>query len=349
MASDYGEGIINRLHPDSVLRQEGHPARSLIMKTVGAWLDDYDVTSLYDNSFLSTATGRWLDLYGRDLSVPRKLDESDEDYRTRLIYASVGNLSIDYLLNVFDLTLYSFRDDFNVRDNTLVSDNPFLNTGGYISVAEDDVISVVDRKLLLDGSISWVNSKGNLDYILNTDGINVLSNYSKIYYSEILVAQFRGNESIVSVRLGLNNAIDCRMMFENCSNLNEVDLTLPNVTNCNRMFEDCSDLDNPILYLPKVEFCGAMFKGCSMLVSIDLNLPNVTRCDEMFYGCSMLNEVKLNLPKLNIYSNMFRNASIIKTIDVTIPTSKVEGFKSYVLGLNLQHLTSFIINGEEQL
>jgi len=63
----------------------------------------------------------------------------------------------------------------------------------------------------------------------------------------------------------------------------------------------------------------------------------------------MLNEVKLNLPKLNTYSNMFRNASIIKTIDVNIPTSKVDGFKSYVTGLNLQHLTSFIINGEEQL
>ena len=38
-----------------------------------------------------------------------------------------------------------------------------------------------------------------------------------------------------------------------------------------------------------------------------------------------------------------------ETIDVIIPTSKVSGFKSYITGLNLQHLTSFIINGEEQL
>ena len=197
MASDYGEGIINRLHPDSVLRQEGHPARSLIMKTVGAWLDDYDVTSLYDNSFLSTATGRWLDLYGRDLSVPRKLDESDEDYRTRLIYASIGNLSIDYLLNVFDLTLYSFREDFNVEDNTLVSDNPFLNTGGYISVAEDDVISIMDRKLLLNGSISWVNSYGALGYILNTQGINILHHYSEIYKLTNLLLYFKYNSNII--------------------------------------------------------------------------------------------------------------------------------------------------------
>jgi hypothetical protein len=46
---------------------------------------------------------------------------------------------------------------------------------------------------------------------------------------------------------------------------------------------------------------------------------------------------------------MLRNAPNIETIDVTIPTNKVNGFKSYVTGLNLQHLTSFIINGEEQL
>ena len=109
MVSTYGEGIINRLHPNSPLRQEGNPARTLIMKTIGAWLDDYDVTNLYENSFLETATGDWLDLYGRDLGVVRQLDESDDDYRTRLIYESVGNLSMDYLLNVFDLSLYSFQ------------------------------------------------------------------------------------------------------------------------------------------------------------------------------------------------------------------------------------------------
>ena len=124
MASDYGEGIINRLHPDSPLRQEGNPARTLIMKTIGAWLDNYDVTELYDNGFLETATGKWLDLYGKDLGVVRQLDESDEDYRTRLIYESVGNLSMDYLLNVFDLSLYSFKkglSDTKVLSSTLKS------------------------------------------------------------------------------------------------------------------------------------------------------------------------------------------------------------------------------------
>ena len=55
------------------------------------------------------------------------------------------------------------------------------------------------------------------------------------------------------------------------------------------------------------------------------------------------------MPNLSDYTNMCYNCSNIETIDVTIPTSIVSGFKSYVTGLNLQHLTSFIINGEEQL
>ena len=372
MASDYGEGIINRLHPDSVLRQEGHPARSLIMKTVGAWLDDYDVTSLYDNSFLSTATGRWLDLYGRDLSVPRKLDESDEDYRTRLIYASIGNLSIDYLLNVFDLTLYSFREDFNVEDNTLVSDNPFLNTGGYISVAEDDVISIMDRKLLLNGSISWVNSYGALGYILNTQGINILHHYSEIYKLTNLLLYFKYNSNINKVKLVLSNVINCERMFISCENLIDVDLDLPNVTNCSGMFGACRSLVNVdltlpsatncnnMLYLcrslvnvdltlPNADDCSVMFRKCYNLVDVDLTLPSATNCNQIFEECSSLVNVKLNLPKLSSYNRMFYLSDKIKTIDVTISTSIVNGFKSYVLGLNLENLTSFKINGEEQL
>jgi len=326
MASDYGEGIINRLHPNSPLRQEGNPARTLIMNTIGAWLDNHDVTSLYDNSFLETASGRWLDLFGKDLGVVRQLDESDTDYRTRLIYESIGDLNIDYLLNVFDLSLYSFREDFNVVDNTLVSDNCFLNTGGYIGVASEDVISLLDRKLLLDGNISWVTEYGSLGYILNTQGINILSHYSEIYNLTRLYMYFKANHAIEKVKLALPNAINCGGIFAFCINLVDVDLQLPNVTDCEYMFSLCSHL-----------------------VNIDLTLPNATKCNDMFRLCSRLVDVKLDLPKLDNYQNIFYGSSKIETININIPTSIVSGFKSYVTGLNLENLTSFKINGEEQL
>ena len=67
----------------------------------------------------------------------------------------------------------------------------------------------------------------------------------------------------------------------------------------------------------------------------------------MFRGCTGLTGVKLNAPKLIDYGFMFSGCSALETIDVTIPTSIVNDFKSYVLGLELENLTSFIINGEE--
>ena len=349
MVSEYGEGIINRLHPDSPLRQEGNPARTLIMKTIGAWLDNYDVTELYDNSFLETATGKWLDLYGRDLGVVRQLDESDEDYRTRLIYASIGNLSIDYLLNVFDLSLYSFREDFNVEDNTLVSDNPFLNTGGYISVADRDVISIMDRKLLLDGSVSWVTEYGSLDYVLDGHGINLLSSYRNIYTLTKPSSFFRKNTSIENVKLFLPNATSCSGMFEYCTYLKNVDLKIPHVTNVTGMFSNCTALTEVNIISDKINDCLSLFSGCSALTEVNLDLPNGASFVNMFRNCSSLTNVKLNLPKLNYYSTMFYNCSNLETINVNIPTNKVSDFKSYVTGLNLENLTSFIINGEEQL
>lgn len=349
MASDYGEGIINRLHPNSPLRQEGNPARTLIMNTIGAWLDNHDVTSLYDNSFLETASGRWLDLFGKDLGVVRQLDESDTDYRTRLIYESIGDLNIDYLLNVFDLSLYSFREDFNVVDNTLVSDNCFLNTGGYIGVASEDVISLLDRKLLLDGSVSWVTEYGSLDYVLDGNGINLLSAYRNIYTLTKPSSFFRKNTAIENVKLFLPNATSCVSMFEYCTYLKKINLKIPQVTNVTSMFNGCTALTEVNIISDKINDCLSLFSGCSALTKANLDLPNGASFVNMFRNCSSLTNVKLNLPKLNYYTSMFYNCSNLETINVNIPTNKVSDFKSYVTGLNLQHLTSFIINGEEQL
>jgi hypothetical protein len=115
------------------------------------------------------------------------------------------------------------------------------------------------------------------------------------------------------------------------------------------MLNSCIRLVNVDLNLPQVTNCYRMFRACSQLVNVDLDLPNATNCKQMFDTCKGLVNVKLNFPKLNQYSNMFLDTGYIETIDVTIPTSIVSGFKSYVTGLNLQHLTSFKINGEEQL
>ena len=346
--SDFADMMVEMLPLHSQLQKKDNPLRIVLDRTVGAYMDDFEIP--YEQIFVTTATGGWLDAWGKDYGVPRRLDEDDEHYRQRIIYEKLDHLTPALLNDVYNVKLFTYRLDFDVTNNTLVSDNPYIvEDNTFIGLSDIDTIAILDKKFVLNSIITWVNRKGSIDYIIDVNNINILSDYSKMYQSENLVAQFRENESIFLVRLILDDAIDCRMMFEKCSELSEIDLSLPNATNCASMFEDCSDLENTILDLPNAINCGRMFDSCSSLQEIDLNLPNATDCSNMFFSCVTLRKVKLNLPKLKYYNLMFYNCSNLETIDVNIPTDKVSSFKSYITGLNLQHLTSFIINGEEQL
>ena len=160
--SEYGEGIINRLHPKSPLRNPNNPMHTLIHNTVGAWLDNYSIEKLYENSFLDTATGAWLDLFGNEYGVTRHLEESDTDYRKRIIYEAIGNLSVKYLVDIYDLTLYTYLPDFSIEDNSLTSDNPYMvlsfdmDNLKFMSVASDEIKAILDKKFLIDGGIEWL-------------------------------------------------------------------------------------------------------------------------------------------------------------------------------------------------
>ena len=83
--SEYGEGIISRLHPLSPLKNENNAGHKFIDNTIGEYLDNYENRDKFDQLFLRSATGKWLDLHGKELGVYREIDESDEDYRKRII------------------------------------------------------------------------------------------------------------------------------------------------------------------------------------------------------------------------------------------------------------------------
>ena len=369
--SDFIDMMVEMLPVNSQLQKKDNPVRVVLDRSVGAYMDTFEIP--YEQIFLTTATGGWLDAHGRDYGVPRRLDEDDEHYRQRIIYEKLDHLTPSLLADVYNVKLFTYREDFDVSNNTLVSDNPHIvQNESFLSVSDEDTISILDKKFILDSVITWINSDGELEYILDTRGKNILSNYSKIYTSQDIHGLCKGNTTIQKVKLELPVANDCGLLFNMCSSLDSVNLILPNATDCNRMFMGCGSLVNFDLDLPKVTNCLMMFRGCRSLgnvdltlqnadncemmlrncdnlTSVDLDLPNATNCKQMFDTCINLVNVKLNLPKLSSYNNMFMETFKIKTIDVTIPTSIVSGFKSYVLGLNLANLTSFKINGEEQL
>ena len=275
--SDFVDALVDLLPEHNSLKSKRNPLRQVLDKSIGEWFDNHSVQTFYDNLFLQSATGGWLDLHGRDYGVYRRIGESDEDYRRRIVFEKWDYLTTELLLTVYGVGLFSYREDFDVGANTLVSDNVYLSDK-FIGVSDNDTISILDKKYVLDTGVTWVNSDGEMEYIFDVRGVNVLPNYSEIYRLQSLVSYFMNNESIENVKL---------------------------------------------------------------------KLPNVVDCSTMFGGCSALTDVKLNLPNLSNYTHMFDYASNIETIDVTIPTSIVNSFKSYVLSLNLENLTSFIINGEE--
>ena len=76
--SEYGEGIISRLHPLSPLKNENNAGHKFIDNTIGEYLDNYENRDKFDQLFLRSATGKWLDLHGKELGVYREIDEADE-------------------------------------------------------------------------------------------------------------------------------------------------------------------------------------------------------------------------------------------------------------------------------
>lgn len=154
--SDYGEGIIDRLSENCGLRKKGNPVRDLINDGVGEWFDHFVAENDLDNFFLDTATGGYLDLWGRDYGVPRRLDEDDEDYRKRIYYEVLGYLTVPYLLNVYNLPLYVHVDNFDPTENDLTSDNQYI-PGAKMSIASDDVQRVINRKFVLGTGLTFLD------------------------------------------------------------------------------------------------------------------------------------------------------------------------------------------------
>lgn len=298
--SDFMEALVDLLPSHNSLKNPNNELRRVLDGTVGAWFDNYDIQSVYDNLFLTTASGGYLDLHGADYGVYRRVDESDEDYRNRIVQEKLEYLTPEYLETIFGLTLYAYVSMFDARENCLTSDNPYLSNQ-YMSIASNDVQGILNKKFILDNSILWLNDY-QVDYIINSDDENLILNNIALYTSKILFQYFK-NADIKSVKLVLNNAEELEGMFYNCSELLNVDLELVNCVN--------------------VGYC--------------------------FLNCLSLQNVKFKAPNLKRYTGVFGNCDNIETIDVVIPDNMVTGFKSYVLGLNLENLTSFKINGVEQL
>ena len=153
----FGDGLIERLNEESSLQDPTNPMHRILDLGVGGWLDDYDENSLQEQVFIDSSTGNYLDLHGKEYGVKRKVDESDDDYKERIILESLGKLTVEYLQEVYGLDLYVYIQDFSMSDNILSSRNPYLaGTDGFMSVVPTDIQSLLSKKFVLDSALHYI-------------------------------------------------------------------------------------------------------------------------------------------------------------------------------------------------
>ena len=195
--SMFGEEIIDRLNENCQLRQESNPARKLINNTIGEWLDNFNDTSFFEQLFLNEAKGKYLDIHGQAYNVYRQLEESDEEYRQRIVYEVLEHLTYNYLNDVYKIGMYKGSHTFDIQDNTLVSDNPYLFNDEIICTASDEIQSILNHKFVLDNRIIWLNEEGYIEYILDSNNENIIYKYImlSVIQNEYCYLILLGNDS----------------------------------------------------------------------------------------------------------------------------------------------------------
>lgn len=143
--SFYGTGIIERLPVNSQLQNPDNPMHNIIQNTIGELLDNFEID--YDQFFLQDATGKYLDLHGKQYGIGRKNNESDEEYRNRIILCAYEYATVKVLTEIYGVEFYANVDNFENNTNLLCSDNPYL-TNELMGFISDEVYNILDEKFI---------------------------------------------------------------------------------------------------------------------------------------------------------------------------------------------------------
>ena len=143
--SFYGTGIIERLPVNSQLQNPDNPMHNIIQNTIGELLDNFEID--YDQFFLQDATGKYLDLHGKQYGIGRKNNESDEEYRNRIILGAYEYATVKVLTEIYGVEFYANVDNFENNTNLLCSDNPYL-TNELMGFISDEVYNILDEKFI---------------------------------------------------------------------------------------------------------------------------------------------------------------------------------------------------------
>ena len=210
---------------------------------------------------------------------------------------------------------YMFDQCYNLKR----VDNFYFNTNNISSV-----FARAGFESTSDLNIDWskITSVDNLFYGCNNlydiynFSMNNITNVNNLYRNCINIKELPSNY----LQDNFPNTIDAYNTFHGCNNLylENNSFYSNKLYRCDGLFENCTninDVDN--LYIPLCNSVSNMFSGCSNLSSIDnVTFNTLTNCYGMFKNCKSLTEIpnlQYNWITNTVY--MFENCMNITTID----------------------------------
>lgn len=148
----YIEGILERLNLTDSISEEGF---MFLDGTIGEWLEHHE--PLFYHYFRTLATGKYLDLIGKEQGLLRYENESDEDFRKRLLIDNtLVESTADIIKTGVDLWVY----DENVlnEEEYLTSKNPCLKENSspvFLAHGSELEKEYITNKFFLEEDIVW--------------------------------------------------------------------------------------------------------------------------------------------------------------------------------------------------
>lgn len=148
----YIENILERLNLTDTISPEGF---MFLDGTIGEWLEHHE--PVFYHFFVSTATGKYLDLIGQEQGLIRYENESDDDFRDRiLIEMTIVESAPDIKRAGVDLWVYD--EHILNEENYLTSTNSALKEQGspvFLAHGTSLEEEYIKEKFFVDGDIVW--------------------------------------------------------------------------------------------------------------------------------------------------------------------------------------------------
>ncbi len=149
----YIEGILGRINLTDTISEDGF---KVLDGTIGEWLEHHK--SLFLNYFVSTASNGYLDLLGKEYGLLRLDDESDDDFRKRLL------IEINIIQSSTDIigagvTLWIYDENVLNGEEYLTSKNPILkdtlHSPIFLAHADSFIQEYITSKFLFEEDLEW--------------------------------------------------------------------------------------------------------------------------------------------------------------------------------------------------